>query len=171
MLAIRPFCSVASCSGSPQLILCLVRPMRILAIIVTTAVVSSLANAHAQRVERSVQASARTPEDAAKMIGSARYLYHQQVHTMLQAAIAPEFMRHHKRLNGGSVKYAFELDSRGRVVSLKAHSTKNSRWGEETLSRIVRSLKFPPVPPQAMKQEREEGHKYVEVTGDMGWKP
>jgi primosomal protein N' len=145
--------------------------MRILAIIVATAVVGSFAEASAQEVERSVQATARTPEDAAKMIGSARYLYHQQVHTMLQAALAPELMRHHERLNGGSVKYAFELDSRGRVVSLKAHSTKGSRWGEETLARIVRSLKFPAVPSEAMKQEREEGHKYIEVTGDLGWKP
>ena len=59
--------------------------------------------------------------------------------SMLQAAVAPEFTRHHERLNGGSVKYAFELDSRGRVVSLKAHSTKNSRWGEGTLARIIRS--------------------------------
>jgi hypothetical protein len=145
--------------------------MRVLAIIVTIAVVCALAEASAQQVERSVEARARTPEDAAKMIGSARYLYHQQVHTMLQAAVAPEFMRHHERLNGGSIKYAFELDSRGRVVSLKAHSTKNSRWGEQTFARIVRSLKFPPVPPEAMKQERAEGHKYILVTGNMGWKP
>ena len=145
--------------------------MRILAITVATAVVCSLADASAQQVERSVDARARTPEDAAKMVGSARYLYHQQVHTMLQAAITPEFMRHHQRLNGGSVQYAFQLDAHGRVVSLKAHSTKGSRWGEQTLSRIVRSLKFPPVPPEAMKQEREEGHKYIQVTGNMGWKP
>ena len=145
--------------------------MRILAIIVTTAGVCSLAEASTQDVERSVQTSARTPEDAAKMIGSARYLYHQQVHTMLQAAVTPEFMRHHERLNGGSVEYAFQLDAQGRVVSLKAHSTKGSRWGEQTLARIVRSLKFPPVPLEAMKQERQEGHKYIEVTGDMGWKP
>ena len=145
--------------------------MRTLAIIVAIAVTFSLCGVSAQQVERSVQASARTPEEAAKMIGSARYLYHQQVHTMLQAAIAPEFMRHHERLNGGSVKYAFELDARGRVVSLKARSTKGSRWGEQTFARIVRSLKFPPVPPEAMKQERAEGHKFIEVTGDMGWKP
>jgi hypothetical protein len=146
--------------------------MRILAIIVaTTAVICSPPDASAQQVERSVEASARTPEDVAKMVGSARYLYHQQVHTMLQAAVTPEFMRHHERLNGGSVQYAFQLDGRGRVVSLKAHSTKGSQWGEQTLSRIVRSLKFPSVPPEAMKQEREEGHTYIEVTGNMGWKP
>jgi hypothetical protein len=145
--------------------------MRILAIIVAVAVVCPLAKVTAQEVKGSVQASARTPEDAAKMIGSARYLYHQQVHTMLQAAIAPEFMRHHERLNGGSVQYTFQLDAQGRVVSLKAHSTKGSRWGEHTLARIVRSLKFPPVPAEAMKQERQEGHKFIEVTGDMGWSP
>ena len=145
--------------------------MRILAIIVITAAVCAVTPASAQQVQRSVQARARTAEDAAKMIGSARYLYHQQVHTMLQAAVAPEFMRHHERLNGGSVKYAFELDARGRVVSLKARSTKGSRWGEQTFARVVRSLKFPPVPPEAMKQERAEGHKYIEVTGNMGWKP
>src|SRR2546423_12782244 len=117
-------------------------------------------------------AFAVTPEQASRMIGSARFLYHQQVHTMLQAAVAPELMRHHERLNGGSVKYAFELNAQGRVVSLKAaHSTKGSRWGEELLTRTVRSLKFPPVPPEAMKQERQEGHKFIEVTGDMGWKP
>jgi hypothetical protein len=145
--------------------------MRTHTIIVVIAVVCSLAEASAQEVKGSVQASARSSEDAARMVGSARYLYHQQVHTMLQAAVAPEFMRHHERLNGGSVNYVFELDSRGRVVSLKAHSTKNSRWGEETLARIVRSLKFPPVPPEAMKQEREEGHKNIEVTGDLGWNP
>jgi hypothetical protein len=112
-----------------------------------------------------------TPEQASRMIGSARFLYHQQVHTMLEAAVAPELMRHHERLNGGSVKYAFQLDPQGRVVSLKAHSTKGSRWGEELLARTVRSLKFPPVPAEAMKQERQEGHKFIEVTGDMGWKP
>src|SRR6266403_726678 len=139
--------------------------MRVLSIGLATAVFCSLAEARAQEVKGSVEASARTPEDAAKMIGSARFLYHQQVHTMLQAAVAPELMRHHERLNGGSVKYAFELDSRGRVVSLKAHSAKGSRWGEELLTRTVRSLKFPPVPPEAMKQERQEGHKFIEVTG------
>jgi hypothetical protein len=114
--------------------------------------------------------SAITPEQAGQMIGSARYLYHQQVHTMLQAAVAPEFMRHHERLKGGTVKYAFQLDSQGHVVSVKTHSTGDSRWGEETLARKIRTLKFPPVPPQAMKEEKQEGHTYIEVTGDMGWK-
>ena len=90
---------------------------------------------------------------------------------MLQAAVAPELMRHHERLKGGTVKYAFELDSRGHVVSVKTHSTTGSRWGEETVAHIIRSLRFPSVPPEAMKQERQEGHKFIEVTGDMGWKP
>jgi hypothetical protein len=53
--------------------------MRIFAIIVASAVVWSLAEASAQEVERSVRATARTPEDAAKMMGSARYLYHKYV--------------------------------------------------------------------------------------------
>ena len=145
--------------------------MRIVTIIVATAVVCSLAKTRAQEVKGSVQASARTPADAAKMIGSARFLYHQQVHTMLQAAVAPELMRHHERLKGGTVKYAFDLDSRGHVVSVKTHSTTGSRWGEQTVAHIIRSLRFPPVPPEAMKQERQEGHKFIEVTGDMGWKP
>jgi outer membrane biosynthesis protein TonB len=118
-----------------------------------------------------VQASARTPEDAAAMIGSARYLYHQQVHTILLAAVTPEFARHHDRLKGGTVKYAFELDSRGHVVSVKTHSTSGSRWGEQTLERIIRTLKFPPVPLQAMKEEKQEGHRFIEVTGEgIGWK-
>jgi len=145
--------------------------MRILSIGLAAAVFCSLAEARAQEVKGSVEASARTPEDAAKMIGSARFLYHQQVHTMLQAAVAPELARHHERLNGGSVKYAFELDAQGRVVSLKARSTRGSRWGEDLLTRTVRSLKFPRVPAEAMKQEGQEGHKYIEVTGDMGWSP
>ena len=113
-----------------------------------------------------------TPEDAAAMIGSARYLYHQQVHTILLAAVTPEFMRHHDRLKGGLVKYAFRLDSQGHVVSVKTHSTSGSRWGEQTLERIIRTLKFPPVPPQAMKEEKQEGHRFIEVTGEgLGWKP
>jgi hypothetical protein len=117
-------------------------------------------------------ASAVSPEQASQMIGSARYLYHQQVHTMLLAAVTPEFMRHHDRLKGGSVKYAFQLDSQGHVVSVKTHSTSGSRWGEQTLERIIRTLKFPPVPPQAMKEEKQEGHRFIEVTGEgMGWKP
>ena len=145
--------------------------MRILALLVAAAAFGSLAEARGQEVTGEARASARTPEDAAKMIGSARFLYHQQVHTMLQAAVAPELTRHHDRLNGGSVKYAFELDPQGRVVSLKAHSTKGSRWGEDLLARTVRSLKFPRVPAEALKQERQEGHKYIEVTGDMGWSP
>ena len=117
-------------------------------------------------------ASAVSPEQASQMIGSARYLYHQQVHTMLLAAVTPEFMRHHDRLKGGSVKYAFQLDSQGHVVSVKTHSTSGSRWGEQTLERIIRTLKFPPVPPQAMKEEKQEGHRFIEVTGEgIGWKP
>jgi hypothetical protein len=103
--------------------------MRILAII-PIAVVCSPAKATPQKVKGSVQARARTPEDAAAMIGSARYLYHQQVHTILLAAVTPEFARHHDRLKDGTVKYAFELDSRGHVVSVKTHSTSGSRWGE-----------------------------------------
>jgi hypothetical protein len=145
--------------------------MRVIAIVVVTAVFCSLAEARAQEVTGETRATARTPEDAAKMIGSARFLYHQQVHTMLQAAVAPEFTRQHERLKGGTVKYAFQLDSHGHVVSVKTHSTKGSRWGEETLTRFIRRLKFPPVPAEAMKQERQEGHKYIEVTGDMGWSP
>ena len=146
--------------------------MRILAIFVATAIACSLAKASAAEVKGSVQASARTPEDAAAMIGSARYLYHQQVHTILLAAVTPEFARHHERLKGGTVKYAFELDSRGHVVSVKTHSTSGSRWGEQTLERIIRALKFPPVPPQAMKEEKQEGHRFIEVTGEgIGWKP
>jgi len=117
-------------------------------------------------------ASAVSLEQASQMIGSARYLYHQQVHTMLLAAVTPEFMRHHDRLKGGSVKYAFQLDSQGHVVSVKTHSTSGSRWGEQTLERIIRTLKFPPVPPQAMKEEKQEGHRFIEVTGEgIGWKP
>src|SRR5437867_2075750 len=95
--------------------LVLVRPMRVLPLIVATAVCCSLAEARAQEVKRTTQASARTPEDAAKMIGSARFLYHQQVHTMLEAAVTPEFMRHHERLKGGTVNYAH---SRRRSLSL-----------------------------------------------------
>ncbi|MGI8955832.1 MAG: hypothetical protein ACR2II_02815 [Chthoniobacterales bacterium] len=145
--------------------------MRVLIIFVLTGVFCGLVRVRAQDVKAEVQASARTPEDAAKMVGSARYLYHQQVHTMLQAAVAPELMRHHQRLNGGSVKYEFQLDTRGHLVSISAHPTKGSRWGEQLLLRTVRSLKFPPVPSEAMKQERQEGHKFIEVTGDMGWSP
>lgn len=145
--------------------------MRVLLILVAAVLFCSVVVTRAQEVRREVRATAHSPEDAAKMMGSAGYLYHQQVHTMLQAAVAPEFTRHHERLNGGSVQYAFELDARGRVVSLKAHSDNGSRWGEDTLARIVRSLKFPPVPAEAMRQEREEGHRYIAVTGSMGWKP
>jgi outer membrane biosynthesis protein TonB len=145
--------------------------MRMFTIVVAAAVLCSVVEVPAQEVKREVQASARTPEDAAKMIGSARYLYHAQVHTILQAAVTPEFIRHHERLKGGTVKYAFELDAQGHVVSVKTRSTRGSRWGEQTVERIIRSLKFPAVPPQAMKQERQEGHKYIEVTGDMGWEP
>ncbi|MGH7984516.1 MAG: hypothetical protein ACREFF_15430 [Candidatus Udaeobacter sp.] len=117
-------------------------------------------------------ASAISPEQASQMIGSARYLYHQHVHTMLLAAVTPEFARHHERLKGGTVSYAFQLDSRGHVVSVRTHSTSGSRWGEQTLERIIRALKFPPVPPQAMKEEHQEGHKFIEVTGEgIGWNP
>jgi uncharacterized protein (DUF58 family) len=149
----------------------LVKRMRSL-ILLATLTFASLAAASAQEVKSEVQATARSPEDAAKMIGSARYLYHQQVHTMLLAAMAPELARHHDRLKGGTVSYAFQLDSRGHVVSVRTHSTSGSRWGEQTLERIIRTLKFPPVPPQAMKQEQQEGHKFIEVTGEgIGWNP
>jgi len=145
--------------------------MRLL-ILFTTLMFASLTEAGAQELKGDVQATARSPEDAAKMIGSARYLYHQQVHTILLAAVTPEFARHHDRLKGGTVKYAFELDSRGHVVSVKTHSTSGSRWGEQTLERIIRTLKFPPVPPQAMKEEKQEGHRFIEVTGEgIGWSP
>jgi len=143
--------------------------MRVL-ILLTTLTFTSLAAAGAQEVKSDVQATARSPEDAAKMIGSARYLYHQQVHTMLLAAVTPEFARHHDRLKGGTVSYVFQLDSRGHVVSVRTHSTSGSRWGEQTLERIIRMLRFPPVPPQAMKEEQQEGHKFIEVTGEgIGW--
>ena len=141
-------------------------------VLLTTLTFGLLAAAGAQVVKSDVQTTARSPQDAAKMIGSARYLYHQQVHTMLLSAVTPEFSRHHDRLKGGTVKYAFELDSRGHVVSVKTRSTSGSRWGEQTLERIIRTLEFPPVPPQAMKEEKQEGHRFIEVTGEgIGWRP
>ncbi len=129
------------------------------------------ARASAQTVMSNVQATAHTQEDAAAMINSARYLYHQHVHTILEMAVSPEFRQHHARLNGGSVQYAFELDPHGRLMRLKVHSTKGSRWGEQTFARIVRSLRFPRVPSEALKQERQEGHEFIEITGDIGWRP
>jgi outer membrane biosynthesis protein TonB len=114
---------------------------------------------------------APTPDSAAMrdFANSEYYQYSQRIHAMVEFVVTPDFMAHRERLKGGSVKYVFYLDTQGHIISLKTHSSAGSKWGEQTLERAIRGLKFGPVPPGVWKYLHHGPP--LKIDGDIGWEP
>ncbi len=112
------------------------------------------------------------PHEASGQENSAYYRFQMEAHSILTAAVGPEFAQHYDRLNGGSIKYEFWLDPRGHVTGAKATSTRGSRWGEETVLHFIRTLKFPAVPKQVIEEEKRDGRDLpLKVYGEMDYTP
>jgi hypothetical protein len=105
-----------------------------------------------------------------EFVNSPYYQYSQRVHAMMEIVVLPEFAAHPKRLKGREVEYVFYLDGQGRIISLKTHSPAGSKWGEQTVARLIRGLKFGPVPPGVWKYLHQQGPP-LKIDGALGWKP
>jgi hypothetical protein len=122
--------------------------------------------------QRKPATPAPTPDSRAmtEFVNSPYYQYSQKVHAMIEMVVLPEFAAHPERLKGCEVQYVFYLDAQGRIMSVKTHSACGSRWGEQTVARLIRGLKFGPVPPGVWKYLHQQGPP-LKIDGGLGWKP
>ena len=90
--------------------------------------------------------------------------YNLRVHKMLEENVARAFSTQARRLE---VDYEFYLDPQGRVTSIMTDAKSGGQWAEQAIKRSIRSLKFPPVPAQALK---EWGSPF-RIWGTMSWDP
>jgi TonB family protein len=114
--------------------------------------------------EAAVSYNAEAPS-ASKKENSPYYRYNMRVHKMLQGALMPDFHAPHHL----EVDYEFYLDPQGRVTSLKTRSKAGGQWAEQTITRGIRALKFPPVPAQVFKDLEQQPP--LRIFGTMTWDP
>jgi len=107
-------------------------------------------------IQADFDANAETPR-------SATFSYQTQINTMVLQAVVPELAKHVNLLKG-TVKFSFRLDREGHLKSLKITSSTSNRFVEQTTMRMIRAMKFPPIPQKVIA---EQGHDYVDVDSEI----
>jgi outer membrane biosynthesis protein TonB len=63
------------------------------------------------------------------------------------------------------IKVSFRLNAEGRVEKVNVTSRRASRFVADTCSRVLKSAKFPPIPPKVIA---EQHHNWVDVDVTIG---
>lgn len=90
--------------------------------------------------------------------------YIAQVGEMAANAFLPELARHGEPMKG-TTKYSFRLSPAGHPSDIKAVSTPRNQFVEQTILRVIRRMKFPPIPKNILK---EGGYTSLEFQTEMG---
>jgi hypothetical protein len=96
---------------------------------------------------------------------SAYYRYNMRVHKILQDDLMPAFHAPHHL----EVDYEFYLDRQGNLTSMKVHAKAGGQWVEQLMTRSIRGLKYPSVPPQVFKELEQKPP--LRIFGTMSWDP
>ena len=110
---------------------------------------------------------ARASDAAPVEVPDSAYVEYQiRICTMIGNQVIRDAHGHLERLNGGEVHYEFRLDGHGRVSSLRIQSTLRDHWAEQDITRVIHSLKFPPVPAQVFSELHN--NQPVQISGFVG---
>jgi hypothetical protein len=91
--------------------------------------------------------------------------YRMQVHQIMQSDLEPSFHApYHLK-----VDYEFYLDRQGHVTSMKVHAKTGGQAAEQIISRSIRRIKCPPIPPKVFKELKEKPP--LKIYGTMTWDP
>jgi hypothetical protein len=93
------------------------------------------------------------------------YEYNMRVHHILQDDVTPSFYAPHHL----EVDYEFYLDSQGHVTSMKLHAKAGGQSAEQIISRSIRRIKCPPIPPKVFKELEQKPP--LRIYGTMTWDP
>ena len=102
---------------------------------------------------------------ASKIETPTAYDYNMRVHHILQDDVTPSFHARHRL----EVDYEFYLDSQGHVTSMKVHAKAGGQSAEQIMSRSIRRIKCPPIPPKVFKELEQKPP--LRVYGTMTWDP
>ena len=93
------------------------------------------------------------------------YEYNMRVHRILQDDVAPSFHSPHRL----EVDYEFYLNSQGRVTGMKVHAKVGGQMAEQIISRSIRRIKCPPIPPKVFKELEQKPP--MRIYGTVTWNP
>jgi hypothetical protein len=93
------------------------------------------------------------------------YNYRMRVHKMMQDDLASSF----RGPTPLEVDYEFYLDPEGHVTSMKVHAKAGGQSAEEAISRSIRRIKYPPIPPNVFKELEEKPP--LRIYGTLTWEP
>jgi len=88
--------------------------------------------------------------------------YLDQVGQILAHALMPELAKHGE-LGNVTKKFSFRIDAAGHPTEIKATSTPPTELLDRLIVRVIRSLKFPPIPKDILAK-----YKYLEFRTEMG---
>jgi hypothetical protein len=89
--------------------------------------------------------------------------YMNQVGEMVVRALTLELAKRREPVTG-KTKFSFLIDPAGHASDIKAVSTPRNAFAEQTILRVIRHLRFPPIPERIVK---EDGYKYLKFTNEM----
>ena len=102
---------------------------------------------------------------ASKIETPTAYDYNMRVHHILQEDVMPSFHAPHHL----EVDYEFYLNSQGHVTSMKVHAKAGGQSAEQIISRSIRRIKCPPIPPKVFKELEQKPP--LKIYGTMTWDP
>jgi TonB family protein len=91
---------------------------------------------------------------------TATVTYQLELGNLIVNTVAPELAKNPEQLVNVTVKLRLRLDSKGKVKDLKVISSSGNQFVEQTCTKIIWSIKFPP-PPQAVIAEL--GHDFIDM--------
>ena len=89
-------------------------------------------------------------------------VYLDQAGQILAHALMPELAKH-RDLGNVTKKFSFRIDAAGYPSEIKATSTPPTELLDRLVVRVIRSLKFPPIPKDILAK-----YKYLEFRTEMG---
>lgn len=102
---------------------------------------------------------------ASKIQAPTAYEYNMRVHRILQDDVTPSFHAPHHL----EVDYEFYLNSQGRVTSMKVHAKAGGQSAEQIITRSIRRIKCPPIPPKVFKELEQKPP--MRIYGTLVWEP
>jgi len=88
--------------------------------------------------------------------------YFSRVGTIIFNTLVPELAKHPERLSG-AVRVGLRIDRQGHVHVEKVISTTSNRWVKDTATRVVRTVKLPPMPKEVAA---EQGHDWADFQAE-----
>ena len=90
--------------------------------------------------------------------------YYTEINTIVMRALPPELVKRFDLLKPGSLLMTFRVNRAGKISNLKVTAGGQNQFAQQTAARVIRGLKFPPMPKGAME---EDGHPWMDIRLDL----